>query len=108
MNSLFSVGAQIHSARKAAQLSQAELAQRCSISRNTLIKLESGNGNVELNTLLAICDELQIEIKLVAGRIAAMPGDASQTSDSPIQKIINRRMLQRFGGSARASEKGKE
>jgi DNA-binding XRE family transcriptional regulator len=92
MNSLSTIGAQIKTARKIAGLSQEELALRCSISRTTLIKLESGNGNVELNTLLAICEHLQLEVQLVASRIASIPRDLTHTTESPLQSLLNRRL----------------
>lgn len=54
----------IKTARKDRALSQKKLAALCGIREQTLIELEKG-GNGEMNTLLKVCRELGLKLKVI-------------------------------------------
>lgn len=56
------IGMQIQSVREMLKVSRAELAQRTGITEETIRKVEEGRYNVQLDTLTAICDEMDYEI----------------------------------------------
>lgn len=91
MNTLFAIGKQIRQARQSAGWTAVALAQECSIGRNTLLRLESGQGNVELNNLLAICDKLNLAIQLIPDDVAMIPRP-EQLSASPLARRISERL----------------
>jgi transcriptional regulator with XRE-family HTH domain len=65
MTTLLQIGERLREIRKEKGLYKIALAERSGVNRNTLHSLESGTGNVELNTLLGVCDELGLDILLV-------------------------------------------
>ena len=56
------VGNNITKFRKEAKIRQEELAERVGITSSTLSKIENGEGNVKLNTLEKIAEELQVRV----------------------------------------------
>ncbi len=54
-------------AREAAGLSQAELAERLAFSRDYMIDLESGTGNLYTTRLFRVLHELDITVTLTYG-----------------------------------------
>lgn len=72
MTALHEIGAMLRTYRKRQGLTASELAQKSGIHRNTLSALERGQGNVELNTLLAICEQLELDLSLVPTRVASV------------------------------------
>ena len=72
MTALHDIGAMLRAYRKRQGLTASELAQKSGIHRNTLSALERGQGNVELNTLLAICEQLELDLSLVPTRVASV------------------------------------
>ncbi|MFL9925934.1 helix-turn-helix domain-containing protein [Herbaspirillum lusitanum] len=101
MASILDIGQQIRRARKARGLSAIELAELAGIHRNTLLALETGKGNIELNRLLAICGELKIELLLVPQQVAQMRGaEAAATpadSSTELSQQLSR-LMQKEGG----------
>lgn len=61
------IGAKIAYYRRLRNLTQKELARRLNISQSSLGKIECGkyNNNVPLSTLLAIAEELNIELVML-------------------------------------------
>ncbi len=65
MLTLFSIGAEIAAKRRKLHLSQAELAQRASVSRATLDALENGRtGELGFSKIAKILSALGMELKL--------------------------------------------
>lgn len=58
----------LRQARKAAKLTQAQLAKKAHLSRTMITKIESGHYNPTIKTLIYIADAMdtQLEIKFVA------------------------------------------
>ena len=82
MTTLQQIGQQIHTQRRRLKLFQNELAARSKVNRNTLSQLEAGTANVELNTLIALCDELGLEIVLVPRAVAALVAPSAPPAKS--------------------------
>lgn len=72
MTALHKIGASLRTYRKRQGLTGSELAQRSGIHRNTLSALENGHGNVELNTLLAVCEQLGLDLSLIPSKLATI------------------------------------
>ena len=54
------IGENVATWRKMYSLTQAELAQRCRCSRETISRLENGDGSVSLNTVLEVVQKFGI------------------------------------------------
>ncbi|MES2830490.1 MAG: helix-turn-helix transcriptional regulator [Pseudomonadota bacterium] len=92
MTTLFDLGRQLRAQREAKHMFKTTLATASSVHRNTLSQLESGAANVELNTLIAICDQLGLDICLTPKAISTMNAtDATRTSSS-MSKMLTRRL----------------
>lgn len=61
------IAAVIKAARKDAGISQTELAERLAFSRDYLVDLESGKGNVYTSRLFRVLHELGITLTLAYG-----------------------------------------
>lgn len=72
MATLHEIGLVLRSYRKKHGLTVSALAQKSNVHRNTLSALEHGVGNVELNTLLAVCEQLGVELMITPGRVARL------------------------------------
>lgn len=87
MTALHKIGAMLRTYRKRQGLTGSELAQRSGIHRNTLSALENGHGNVELNTLLAVCEQLGLDLSLIPSQVAAyVRGDVALPSLPPVRR----------------------
>ncbi len=64
MATLSQIGNSLSQARKQQKLFKTRLAEQAGVHRNTVQQLEAGLGNVELNTLIAVCEVLGLEISL--------------------------------------------
>ena len=71
MTTLSKIGSMLQAARSAMRLPKTQVAAKAGISRNTLQQLEAGLGNVELKTLIAVCDVLGLDIVLAPKEISA-------------------------------------
>ena len=67
------VAAVIKAAREDAGLSQSDLAERLAFSRDYMIDLESGKGNIYTNRLFRVLHELGITVTLTYERDRAEP-----------------------------------
>lgn len=59
-----SIGKYISERREALKVSQCHLAKLSNISVHTLSNLETGSGNVTLNTLIKVCEVLGLKVKV--------------------------------------------
>lgn len=59
------LGVQFKRARKAAQLTQEEVANRAGISRPQYWKIESGDADARATTLVNVARALRLELKLI-------------------------------------------
>jgi transcriptional regulator with XRE-family HTH domain len=77
MMTLQDIGTLLRAQRKQQGLSLSALAERSHIHRNTLSALERGLGNVEVNTLLAICEQLGLVLSFHPKHFAPTVNTAS-------------------------------
>lgn len=92
MTTLHEIGAKLREERLRRKLFKVKLAEASGLHRNTVSDLESGSGNVGLNTLIALCDQLGLDIHLVAKgpAVPAVSGSlVSETSANNNDKPIN-------------------
>ncbi|WPF66959.1 MULTISPECIES: helix-turn-helix transcriptional regulator [unclassified Corynebacterium] len=61
------------------ELSQAELAQRVSVSRQTIANIERGNYSPSVHLALAICRELRQTVEHVFGETTTPQSPAKET-----------------------------
>ena len=66
-NNLNVMALAIHTRRKALGLTQLDLAELCSIQRQTVGRLENADPTVSLGTAMAVADVLGLETQLAAG-----------------------------------------
>lgn len=89
MNQLLSVPSQVglvlRAARKAAKLSQKELAARLGLSQNRLSELETDPGTMRVDQLLAVLAALGLELQVQprGGVPSARGGDADRAEKPP-------------------------
>lgn len=88
MTTLHEIGALLKSYRQKGGLTVSALAERSNVHRNTLSALEHGVGNVELNTLLAVCDQLGLDLVPTPRRIAALFREEQFVSYYPSTKSV--------------------
>lgn len=87
------VGGKIKAGRKAAGLTQAQLAEKCEYSTSYISNIESGNFNMSLKILVTICRELQLDISEVLG----LNDEESEVSEE--SAILLRRLKRVFAGT---------
>lgn len=63
------LGVRVRAVREEAHVSQAALAEKCGLHRNTVYKLEHGLGSVDLETLLAVSEALGVNFVKVFNAI---------------------------------------
>ena len=61
-----SLGKQVRSARRAAELTQLELAELAGIGKSTVFDIEKGKINVQMSTLLQVLRVLHIGLEIVS------------------------------------------
>lgn len=93
MITLLEIGQQIRKERKKQKMTGVELAELCDIHRSTLGKLESGTGNVELNTLLAICAVLKMSIRIVPQEVEHIPSIQTPKTKSVLEQFLEEKNL---------------
>ncbi|MDB5798634.1 MAG: family transcriptional regulator [Paucimonas sp.] len=93
MTNLREIGGMIKDARLRLGISASALATASQVHRNTLSALEHGTGNVELNTLLALCEQLGLEIILAPKQLTQFVA-REETAAAPtlLQKRIAARL----------------
>lgn len=62
------IGELIRSERKTQNLGQKELAEKCNLSRDTLLHLENGRGNIAIDGLLSILKVLGLDLDITKKR----------------------------------------
>jgi len=90
--SILSIGQEIRRLRRARGLTAGEAAQYAGIGRTTLSALENGHGNVELTSLLAICEALGVDIAFVAQEVADLASHDAHTELTVTQTRIQHLM----------------
>jgi len=66
---LADIGNKIKSRREVLNITQQNLADLVKISRQNLSKIENGESNVSIQTLLDICNKLNLELNIEIKRI---------------------------------------
>jgi len=87
MTSLVEFGAQLRAERERQLMFKKALAERAGVHRNTLADLEAGRGNIELKTLLAICELLGFDLVLVRKPAPGQAGADILTDDRPAPTV---------------------
>lgn len=101
MTTLRDIGSKIKAARQRQQLTLLALAEKSHVHRNTLSALEQGVGNVELNTLLALCEQLGLDVVLVPRNAAAYLEPAGESEQlTGLQKRLASRLAAGAGQGA--------
>lgn len=78
------VGARVRAARKAADMTQAQLAARVGVTRGAISRLEAGGRDTTVTRLAAICEVLDLDlIDLSASGPARTAPAEAQRSTSP-------------------------
>lgn len=90
MTTLSKIGSMVQAARDSMGHPKTQIAAKAGISRNTLQQLEAGLGNVELKTLIAVCDVLGLDIVLVPKEISAKTQVAYFTGSYKMPNVVNR------------------
>lgn len=73
------IAQRVKAARKAAQITQAELAERINISTNAVAKLETNLMNISLQTLINIANALDIDVNYLLSDNANIGGKDTNT-----------------------------
>jgi transcriptional regulator with XRE-family HTH domain len=79
---LAQLGAQLRSARLAAQMSQEDLGRRAGISRQLVSRIESGHPNGEIAAVIAVANALEYSI-------TATPRRRPNTGQQAARDLIN-------------------
>lgn len=89
------IGTRVRDRRKAASLTQSELATAIFVSRTTITNLELGNQQVPIHVLLAIADTLELELsELVPSSAELALPNVSEAELSAVEiGAGNKRML---------------
>ncbi|MES2105299.1 MAG: helix-turn-helix transcriptional regulator [Pseudomonadota bacterium] len=92
MTTLLQLGQVLRSERQRRKLAKTALAAQSGVHRNTLQLLESGTANVELNTLIAICDVLGLSIQLVPNEVAEQIVPEGGIRQSALSRLIDQKL----------------
>jgi transcriptional regulator with XRE-family HTH domain len=92
MTTLLQLGQMLRKERERRRLPKTKLSQRSGVHRNTLLQLESGSGNVELNTLIAICDAMGLSIRLLPNEVAENIAPEGGIKQSALSKMLTERL----------------
>ena len=82
MTTLRDIGIQLREERQRRKLYKVGVAEATGVHRNTVSDLEAGVANVELNTLMALCEFLGLEVKLVPKRARRKTRETNTQADS--------------------------
>ena len=100
MTNLQDIGQRIRTARKARGMTAAALAALAGMHRNTLLALETGRGNIELVKLLALCEELELDLLLLPRQAAPLRAAEAQGTGSQTELGARLQALMGEGGGA--------
>ncbi|WP_151448973.1 helix-turn-helix domain-containing protein [Lacisediminimonas profundi] len=104
MATLRDIGSKIKTARQRQQLTLLALAEKSHVHRNTLSALEQGVGNVELNTLLALCEQLGLDVVLVPRHTTSYLEPAGESAQlTGLQKRLASRLAAAGAGQGASS-----
>lgn len=92
MTTLLQIGEQLRAARKKQKLYKTQLAESSGVHRNTISNLESGAGNVELNTLIALCDQMGLDIQLVPKEVSGMVAPEGGRQQTALSRYLSERL----------------
>jgi transcriptional regulator with XRE-family HTH domain len=92
MTTLLQLGQMLRAERQQRKLAKTELSAQSGVHRNTLHLLESGTGNVELNTLIAICNALGLSIRLIPNEVADQVAPAGGLKPSALSRVLAEKM----------------
>jgi len=98
MTTLADIGNMLQKARARKKLAKTTLAAMSKVHRNTVQQVENGTANVELNTLIGLCDALGLSIILVPNEVADQIAPEGGIRESAISRMLNQRL-----GNARAA-----
>lgn len=77
-------GTALRAARRAAGLTQQELADRARVARRTLGSIESGHPNGEVSSFLALVRALELEVHLVPVARSSFILDSIEQDTTPL------------------------
>jgi transcriptional regulator with XRE-family HTH domain len=92
MTTLLQLGQALRTERERRKLPKTELAAQSGVHRNTLHLLENGAGNVELNTLIALCDVLGLSIQLVPREVAGHIAPEGGVRQSALSSLLDQKL----------------
>ncbi len=92
MTTLLQLGQTLSRIRQQHKLSKIELSKKSGVHRNTLHQLENGTGNVELNTLLAVCNVLGLSIHLVPDEVADHVAPEGGIKRSALSRMLDEKL----------------
>ncbi len=91
------LGAQVKEQRQTRKWSQQELADKASVSRNTVANIEAGNHSVTLDHVYSICVALDVEVHEL------LPPVSSVASSQDAQKARLKEVEKRVGGLSKGT-----
>jgi transcriptional regulator with XRE-family HTH domain len=88
MTTLLDIGNTLRAERKRQKMFKTKLAEVSGVHRNTLSNLEAGAGNVELNTLIAICEQLGLDIRLIPKEVSDLVAPEGGRTRSALSQLL--------------------
>ena len=80
----------VRSHRKAAGLTQAELAERADLAFETISRIETAREPPSLRTVISLADALSLPLDVVVGRTTAAPGvQATQPATPDLRRLLS-------------------
>jgi len=92
MTTLLQIGQSLRTERVHQKKPKTTLAKASGVHRNTLSGLEAGTANVELNTLIALCDQLGLDVVLVRKEVAKMVPTDGELQSSALSRVLANRL----------------
>ena len=92
MTTLLQIGQSLRAERVHQKKHKTKLAKASGVHRNTLSGLEAGAANVGMNTLIALCDQLGLDIVLVRKEIANMVPTDGELQSSALSRVLANRL----------------
>ena len=92
MTTLADIGTTLQKARVQKGFTKVALGNMAKVHRNTVQQVESGVGNVELNTLIGLCEALGLSIVLVPNEVAAQVAPANGPRQSAMSRMLDQRL----------------
>lgn len=88
MTTLSEIGTHVRSQRKRHKLYITKMAENSGVHRNTLSDLEGGTGNIGLNTLISVCDQLNLDVRLVPKEYASAFNEEGDVDLGKLQALV--------------------